>query len=85
MLQSLRADKFLWHIRLFKSRSMAQAVIESGHIRINGIRMERTSHLVHIGDVITMPRGDEVIALRVVEIPDSRTNAIGAAASYQRL
>jgi ribosomal 50S subunit-recycling heat shock protein len=84
-LEFLRADKFLWHIRLFKSRSLAQYAIESGHVRINGSRMERTSCLVHLGDVLTLPRGDDVIALRVIAIPDSRASAPAAMACFQCL
>ncbi len=64
---------------------MAQAAIDTGHVRINGDRMERTSQLVHIGDVITMPRGDEIVALRIVCLPQSRVNASEAVTCYDRL
>jgi ribosome-associated heat shock protein Hsp15 len=84
-LESLRADKFLWHIRLFKSRTLAQAAIESGRIRMNGQRLERTSQQVHVGDEITLPRGDDVLALRVSAIPKSRISAADAAICYERL
>jgi ribosomal 50S subunit-recycling heat shock protein len=47
--------------------------------------MERTSQLVYIGDVITMPRGDEVVTLKVAFIPQSRVNAARAIECYERL
>jgi ribosome-associated heat shock protein Hsp15 len=81
----LRIDKFLWHIRLFKSRSQAQVAIENGHIRINSQRVEKTSYLVGVDDVITLPQGDSVIAIRVISIPPRRGGAKEAQACYIRL
>jgi ribosome-associated heat shock protein Hsp15 len=80
---ALRTDKFLWHIRLFKSRSIAQAVIDLGHARLNGKRIERSSTLVHVGDVLTVPRGEEILSFRILEIPPRRGSAQMAAACYQ--
>lgn len=79
----LRIDKFLWHIRLSKSRSTAQALIGKGHVRINGARVERSSILVHIGDTITLPRGEAVLAIRVLTVPSRRGPALEAQACYE--
>src|SRR3546814_8465126 len=38
-----RIDKYLWFARLAKNRSVAQAMAETGHIRVNGRRIERRS------------------------------------------
>jgi ribosome-associated heat shock protein Hsp15 len=80
--EALRIDKFLWHIRLFKSRSLAQVAIEQGHIRINGERAQRAHLAVHIGDVITLPRGEGVMALRILAIPLRRGPAAEAQGCY---
>ncbi len=37
----LRLDKWLWQARFFKSRSLAAAAIETGHIRVNGQPVSR--------------------------------------------
>jgi ribosome-associated heat shock protein Hsp15 len=80
--ESLRIDKFLWHIRLFKSRNMAQSAIANGYVRLNGSRVERTNALVRIEDIITMPRGEDVMALRIVSLPMRRGPAPEAEAHY---
>jgi ribosome-associated heat shock protein Hsp15 len=83
--QALRIDKFLWHIRLFKSRALALVAIEQGHIRINGERALRAHIMVHIGDVITLPRGEDVIALRILAMPLRRGPAAEARGFYMCL
>jgi ribosome-associated heat shock protein Hsp15 len=80
--EALRIDKFLWHIRLFKSRTLAQVAVEQGHIRINGERVPRAHIMVHIGDVITLPRGEDVIALQILAIPLRRGPAAEAQDYY---
>jgi len=39
----VRIDRFLFFIRLVKSRTLAQAVIDEGHVRIDGRRVEKSS------------------------------------------
>jgi ribosome-associated heat shock protein Hsp15 len=75
ILDTLRIDKVLWHLRLAKSRSVAQAIIEQGYIRINQCRVERTSQIVCPGDVITMMRAGSAIAIRVTQLPAQRLSA----------
>jgi ribosome-associated heat shock protein Hsp15 len=70
---------------LFKSRSLAQLAIAGGHVRINSKRLERTSFPVHVNDVITLARGDDVIAIRILSIPVRRGPAAEAAACYSLL
>jgi ribosome-associated heat shock protein Hsp15 len=64
--ETLRIDKWLWHARFCKSRASAQAKAEAGHIRINGHRVQKSSAAVRIGDVLTLPTGGRVLALRVL-------------------
>jgi ribosome-associated heat shock protein Hsp15 len=51
----LRIDRYLHCIRLVKSRTLAQSVIETGHVRIDGRRVEKTSEDVRIGSTIALP------------------------------
>jgi ribosome-associated heat shock protein Hsp15 len=61
----LRIDKLLWFLRLTKTRSAAQGLVEAGHIRLNGRRIERSAQGVAVSDVLTipLPQGVTVIAL----------------------
>ncbi|MBP6580986.1 MAG: RNA-binding S4 domain-containing protein [Sphingorhabdus sp.] len=78
----MRIDKLLWHLRLSKSRSLAQVLVAEGHIRLNGRRVEKPSAEVKVGDALTIPRGDAVLAIRVVAIPPRRGPASEAQACY---
>lgn len=68
----LRLDKFLWFARLAPSRSHAQDLCESRRLRIDGRVVERASALVRAGCVLSWPRGDEVIVVRVEGLPERR-------------
>jgi ribosome-associated heat shock protein Hsp15 len=56
----VRIDRFLHCIRLVKSRTLAQAVIETGHVRIDGKRVEKSSEEVRVGSTIALPLHDTV-------------------------
>ena len=80
---SRRIDKLLFCLRLAKSRTLAQGWAETGHIRINGIRVEKGSFAVHSGDVITLPKGDVVLAVKLLQLPVRRGPPGEAKACYQ--
>lgn len=60
-----RIDKWLWHARFYRSRAQAQAAAASGLLRLNGLRVEKPSAAVQPGDVVTLPRGRDILAVRV--------------------
>lgn len=82
---ALRIDKLLWHLRLAKSRSQAQALIAEGHVRINGNRVEKSSVEAKAGDTITLPRGQGALAIRLLSIPPRRGPAPEAQACYSEI
>jgi ribosome-associated heat shock protein Hsp15 len=84
-LQSLRIDKLLWHLRLTKSRSLAQSLVATGHVRLNGQRVEKPSVEVKAGDAITLPRGEGALAIRILSIPPRRGPAPEAQACYSEI
>lgn len=69
---ALRLDKWLWFARLAKSRGAAQDLCESRRLRIDGRVIERASALVRAGSVLSFPRGDEVVIVRVEGLADHR-------------
>lgn len=82
---SLRLDKLLWHLRFAKSRSVAHAMVERGHIRINGRRVEKASAAVRIGDVLTLPFGEDVRVIRLLALPLRRGPVSEALACYEQI
>jgi ribosome-associated heat shock protein Hsp15 len=81
----VRVDRFLFFIRLVKSRTLAQHVIGEGHVRVDGKRVEKPSEEVRIGSVIALPLHDQVRILRVLALPSRRGPAPEARACYEEL
>jgi ribosome-associated heat shock protein Hsp15 len=81
----MRIDRFLFFIRLVKSRTLARAVIEEGHVRIDGKRVEKPSDQVEVGNVIALPLHAKVRVLRVLALPERRGPAPEARLCYQEL
>jgi ribosome-associated heat shock protein Hsp15 len=79
----MRVDRYLHCIRLVKSRSLAQGLVETGHLRIDGKRVEKPSEPVRVGSVIALPLNDRVRVLRVLALPDRRGPAAEARACYE--
>ncbi len=81
----MRIDKLIGYLRFAKTRSVAQAMVESGHIRLNGQRVERPHQKIAVGDVLTIPLGKAVRVIRVLELPKRRGPASEAQSCYQVL
>jgi ribosome-associated heat shock protein Hsp15 len=84
-LDSLRIDKLLWQLRLSKSRTLAQTLVEKGHVRLNGIRVEKSSVEVKTGDTLVIPRGEAALAIRILTIPARRGPVAEAQACYSEI
>ncbi len=81
----MRIDRFLFFIRLLKSRTLAQGLIETGHVRIDGKRVEKSSEEVRIGSIVALPLRDKVRVLRVLALPERRGPAPEARGCYEEL
>ena len=80
-----RLDKWLFHARFYRTRVLAQAAIDSGRIRLNGAKVDKPGHVLKAGDVLTLGRGSQVIAVRVLALAEKRGPAKEAQALYQIL
>jgi ribosome-associated heat shock protein Hsp15 len=81
----VRVDRFLFFIRLVKSRTLAQSVIDQGHVRIDGKRVEKASEEVRAGSVVALPLHDKVRIIRVLSLPTRRGPAAEARSCYREL
>ena len=81
----MRIDRYLHCIRLVKSRTLAQGLIDTGHVRIDGKRVEKPSEPVRIGSTIALPLHDRVRILRVLHLPARRGPAAEARTCYEEL
>lgn len=81
----MRIDKYLWFVRLARSRSVAQAMAARALIRLNGRRVDRAHVPVRCGDLLTVPLEHGVVAFRVLALPLRRGPAEEAQRCYERL
>jgi ribosome-associated heat shock protein Hsp15 len=80
--QAQRIDKWLWHARFARTRSAAQRLAASGHVRVNREKVVAPSRLVRPGDVLTLALGGGVKVIRVCGIAERRGGAEEARALY---
>ena len=81
----MRIDRFLFFIRLVKSRTLAQGLIEQGNVRVDGKRATKTSEEVRVGSVVALPLRGRVRILRVLALPQRRGPASEARTCYEEV
>lgn len=74
MENSLRIDKWLWAVRLYKTRSLAAEECRSGKIKINELAV-KPSREIKSGDILQMKQGPITKTVRVVSFPPNRVSA----------
>jgi ribosome-associated heat shock protein Hsp15 len=72
--ESLRIDKWLWEVRLFKTRSMATDACKAGKIKMGGQNLKPAKD-IKIGDVITVSLNPLFRTVKVKQFPKSRLGA----------
>ncbi|TCS65757.1 heat shock protein Hsp15 [Primorskyibacter sedentarius] len=83
--QKLRVDKWLWHARFFKTRSLAAKTVASGAVRLNGTHIAKPAVNVGFGDVLTFAKGERIWVVRILETGERRGPAPEAQALYEDL
>jgi ribosome-associated heat shock protein Hsp15 len=84
-LERQRLDKWLWHARVVKARRSAAALVEAGHVRINGVREKAPGHAVKVGEVLTIGLDRSVRILKVAGFAERRGDAAAARVLYDDL
>jgi len=70
----IRIDKWLWAMRLYKTRSLATQACRGGHVSIAGKHV-KPSRAVHVGEVIAARTGDVLRTVKVAGLIDRRVGA----------
>ena len=81
-MDSMRIDKWLWAVRFFKTRSIAQAEVGLGRVLIAGQR-PKASREVRVGDRLEIHRGEEVFTVYVEGLSAVRGPAAQAQLLYR--
>jgi len=82
-MASTRIDKWLFHARFYRTRTLAQAAASAGKVRLNGVRVQKPAQMLKPGDILTLGRGGQVVALRVLALGERRGSAAEAQHLYE--
>lgn len=70
----VRIDKWLWAVRLFKTRSIAIEACKKGRISIHGTNV-KPSRMIKIGDIIEIRRAPITYSFEVLDLTERRMGA----------
>lgn len=73
-MEEVRIDKYLWSIRVYKTRTEATDACKGGKVRVNGADT-KPSKTVKKGDTIVARKGAVVYTYKVLELVDKRQGA----------
>ncbi|HUH18151.1 RNA-binding S4 domain-containing protein [Albibacterium sp.] len=83
-LEKLRIDKYLWAIRLFKTRSLATDACNAGRVKLNGQNI-KPAYAVKIGETFQIQKGIERKTIKVIGLLKQRVDAKTAVQFYEDL
>lgn len=76
-----RLDKWLWHVRFFKSRSLASEAVAGGRVKLDGERV-KPAHEVRVGQTVSVTANQHTVDVTVLSLPSRRGPAAAAQACY---
>ena len=84
VVAAVRIDKWLWAVRLYKSRSIATAACSGGKVRIGG-QIIKPARSLRGGEVVSATLGELTRTVKVVTLIEQRVGAPDAATCYEDL
>ena len=83
--ETLRIDKWLWHARFFKTRSLAAKQVSDGRFRVNGTPISKPARAITAGDTLTFSLNDHIRLIRIEALGTRRGPAPEAQTLYTDL
>ncbi len=80
-----RIDKWLWHARVVKTRSLAQKLVTAGKVRVDRERVTSASHKLRCGNVLTITLERSIKILEVIDLIERRGSFEVASKTYNDL
>lgn len=74
MSENTRVDKWLWAVRVFKTRSQATEACKKGHVSIGGLQV-KPSREIHPGEVVKVRILQIIRSYKVLELAEKRMSA----------
>ena len=70
----VRVDKYLWAMRIYKTRSIATDACKCGRVKMNGVEV-KPSRMFHVGDIFTVRKGPITYTYRILQLCGNRLGA----------
>ena len=83
-MDKVRVDKWLWSVRIFKTRSLATDMVKKGRVSIDG-KSIKPSYLLKVGETLEVKKDGFNLILLVKELLEKRVSATLAAPCYDNL
>ena len=83
-MEKVRIDKWLWSVRIFKSRTMASDARKAGKVRI-GEQLVKPSDKVMVGQTVFVKKGGFDLVFLVKKLIEKRVGAPIAVECYENL
>ena len=74
MAEQARIDKWLWAVRIYKTRSIAAEACKKGHVSI-GDRTAKPAHNIRVGDVVNVKKAPITYSFKVLKCAENRVGA----------
>ena len=74
MAEDVRVDKWLWAVRIYKTRSQASEACRKGHVSIGNLPV-KPSRSVHIGEVVKVRKSPITRSFKILELSEKRMSA----------
>jgi ribosome-associated heat shock protein Hsp15 len=81
MKEKVRVDKWLWSVRIFKSRTLASDMIKTNKVKVNNNEV-KASFLLQRNDVILVKKGGFNFTFKVLDLIEKRVSAPLAQVCY---
>lgn len=83
-MDKVRVDKWLWSVRIFKSRTIATDACKGGKVKLNGVNL-KPSAMVQKGDVLVIRKMGFDFQFKVLELIEKRVSAPLAQQCYENI
>jgi len=73
-MDEVRIDKWLWAVRIFKTRTIAAEAIKKGRVMVGGVAV-KPSRMIRVGDVVQVRKPPVTFSFKVLALSDKRMGA----------
>lgn len=81
--QTQRLDKWLWHARFFRTRTLAADMVGRGKVRVNAKIIKKPAYAVGEGDTLTIIKSGAVRLVHILGVAERRGGAPEAQTLYE--